>query len=512
MERKVRVRFAPSPTGGLHIGGVRTALYNYLIAKRNNGTMILRIEDTDQTRYVEGAEEYIKEALEWVGIKLDESPWHGGAFAPYRQSERKHLYKEYALKLVEDGNAYYAFDTEEEWNEKRKELEAAGIVAPQYNGITRLQMKNSLTLGEEEVKRKLAAGEPYVIRLKIPKKEEISVHDLIRGWVTFHSPLLDDKVLLKSDGMPTYHLANVVDDYLMQISHVIRGEEWLPSAPIHVLLYQFLGWKEVMPQFAHLPLIMNPDGNGKLSKRYADQLGFPVFPLQWTNPEKQETMMGYREEGYFPEVMVNFLVLLGWNAGTEQEIFSMEQLIEAFTIEKIGKSGAKFDINKAKWFNHQYLKAKPNEELATYLLEEAKKQQVSLSKEKAEKVVAILKERITFVKDFLTEGKYLFEAPQTFDEQIAGKKWNQPLVDVLNAYKSALQNHEGAFDAHTAKDLLNKTTDSLGIKFGSVMQGVRLAITGSGTGADLMETIAYLGTEEVGKRIDFSVNNLKVVA
>lgn len=511
MEQKVRVRFAPSPTGGLHIGGVRTALYNYLIAKKYNGTMILRIEDTDQTRYVEGAEEYIREALEWVGIQLDESPWQGGDFAPYRQSERKALYREYALKLVAEGNAYYAFDTEEEWDKKRKELEAAGIVAPQYNSISRMQMKNALTLSEAEVKSKLEAGEPYVIRLKVPRKEDIRVHDLIRGWVTFHSALLDDKVLLKSDGMPTYHLANVVDDYLMRISHVIRGEEWLPSAPIHVLLYQFLGWESVMPKFAHLPLIMNPDGNGKLSKRYADQLGFPVFPLEWKSPEKQEPMIGYREEGYLPEAMINFLVLLGWNGGTEQEIFSMEELVEAFSIERIGKSGTKFDINKAKWFNHQYLKAKPNAELATYFLEDLKKHHKTLSQEKAEQVVGILKERVTFVKELLTEGKYLFDAPQIFDEQIASKKWNQPLVDVLNAYKIVLQNHVGSLDAHTCKDLLNKVTDSLGIKFGSVMQGVRLAITGSGVGADLMEIIAFLGAEEVRRRIDFAINNLKVV-
>jgi glutamyl-tRNA synthetase len=511
MDKKVRVRFAPSPTGGLHIGGVRTALYNYLIAKKNNGTMILRIEDTDQTRYVEGAEEYIKEALEWVGIQLDESPWQGGEFAPYRQSERKELYKKYALKLVEEGNAYYAFDTEEEWDKKRKELETAGVISPQYNSITRIQMKNSLTLSADEVKARLVADEPYVIRLKVPRKEDIRVHDLIRGWVVFHSSLMDDRVLLKSDGMPTYHLANVVDDYLMQISHVIRGEEWLPSAPIHVLLYKFLGWENAMPQFAHLPLIMNPDGNGKLSKRYADQLGFPVFPLEWHNKEKQEPMIGYREEGYFPEAMVNFLVLLGWNAGTEQEIFSMQELIDSFSIERIGKAGTKFDINKAKWFNQHYLKAKSNAELATYFLADLKKNNRTLSIEKAEKVVGILKERVTFVKDFLTEGNYLFEAPQTFDEQIASKKWNQSLIDVLNGYKNALQEYSETLEASVAKELLNKTTDSLGIKFGSIMQGVRLAITGSGVGADLMEIIAFLGAEEVCKRIDYAIDTLKVI-
>lgn len=511
MDKKVRVRFAPSPTGGLHIGGVRTALYNYLIAKKHNGTMILRIEDTDQTRYVAGAEEYIKEALEWVGIELDESPWHGGAFAPYRQSERKEIYKKYAEQLVKNDYAYYAFDTEEEWDKKRKELESAGVVSPQYNGITRTQMKNSLTLSEAEVQTNLASGMPYVIRLKVPRKEDVRVNDLIRGWVVFHSSLLDDKVLLKSDGMPTYHLANVVDDYLMQISHVIRGEEWLPSAPIHVLLYKYFGWEEQMPKFAHLPLIMNPDGNGKLSKRYADQLGFPVFPLQWKNPEKQETMIGYREEGYLPEAMVNFLVLLGWNAGTEQEIFSMQELIDIFSIDRVGKSGTKFDINKAKWFNQQYLKAKPNAELATYFLADSAKNGINLSQEKAEKVVEILKERVTFVKDFLVEGKYLFHVPTAFDEQVASKKWNQQVVDVLKGYQVDLQNLSVDLDATTAKELLHQVTDRLGIKFGSVMQGVRLAVTGLGAGADLMEIIAFLGKEEVSKRIDFAVNNLKVV-
>ncbi len=510
MDKKVRVRFAPSPTGGLHIGGVRTALYNYLIAKKHKGSMILRIEDTDQTRYVEGAEEYIKEALEWIGIELDESPWHGGEFAPYRQSERKTLYKQYAEQLVKDGYAYYAFDTEEEWEKKRKELEFAGVISPQYNSITRMQMKNSLTLSESEVNAKLSAGEPYVIRLKVPRKEDIRVYDLIRGWVTFHSSLLDDRVLLKSDGMPTYHLANVVDDYLMQISHVIRGEEWLPSAPIHVLLYRYLGWEKEMPQFAHLPLILNPDGNGKLSKRYADQLGFPVFPLEWKNPEKGEVMKGYREEGYFPEAMVNFLVLLGWNAGTEQEIFSMQELIEVFSIERIGKAGTKFDINKAKWFNQQYLKAKPNKELAQLFLEDLKKHNISLSQEKAEKVVSILKDRVTFVKDFLTEGSYLFYAPQTFDEQVASRKWSQQVIEVLTAYKSKMESLDTQLDANYAKEILQQVTDSLGIKFGSVMQGVRLAITGVGAGADLMEIIAFLGAEEVSKRIDYAIKTLVV--
>ncbi|MFM8738645.1 MAG: glutamate--tRNA ligase, partial [Cytophagales bacterium] len=362
--KPVRVRFAPSPTGALHIGGVRTALYNFLLARKHGGTMILRIEDTDQTRYVPGAEDYILESLRWAGIAIDEGAGVGGPHSPYRQSERKEIYQKYALQLLNEGKAYYAFDTEEELEAMRNLLKKEAASAQQYGVATRMRMRNSLTLPADEVKAKINNGEPYVIRLKVPADQTIELTDLIRGHVSVHSSQIDDKVLMKSDGMPTYHLANVVDDYLMQISHVIRGEEWLPSAPLHVLLYESLDWQNAMPQFAHLPLLLKPDGNGKLSKRDADQMGFPIFPLNWKDPNTQEVATGFRESGYLPEALLNFLAFLGWNPGTEQELFSMAQLTEAFSLERIGKAGARFDIHKAQWFNQQYLRAKTNAELS----------------------------------------------------------------------------------------------------------------------------------------------------
>src|SRR5688572_8749130 len=375
--RDVRVRFAPSPTGALHIGGVRTALYNFLLARQNKGTMILRIEDTDQNRYVPGAEEYILQSLAWVGITIDEGVGVGGPYAPYRQSERKPMYMQYAQQLIDNGFAYYAFDTEGELEAMRERLKTAGVASPQYNSITRMQMRNSLTLLEDEVRALLDAQTPYVVRLKVPRKEEVRLNDMVRGWVMVHSSQIDDKVLMKSDGMPTYHLANVVDDYLMKISHVIRGEEWLPSAPLHVLLYKYFGWENEMPQFAHLPLLLKPDGNGKLSKRDADQLGFPIFPLTWKDPETSEVATGYKEAGYLPDALLNFLAFLGWNPGTTQEIFSMEELIQLFSIEKVSKHGAKFDQNKAKWFNQQYLRTKTDKELANALMPVLKKNNIA---------------------------------------------------------------------------------------------------------------------------------------
>jgi glutamyl-tRNA synthetase len=512
MERPVRVRFAPSPTGALHIGGVRTALYNYLFAKKHGGKMFLRIEDTDQDRFVPNAEKYIQDALEWCGIKLDESPWHGGEFGPYRQSERKDagIYTQYAQQLVDEGKAYYAFDTKEELDEMRKRLEAAKVIAPQYNAITRTTMKNSLTLPEDEVKARIAAGEPYIIRIKIPRKEEIRFHDLIRGWIVVHSATLDDKVLMKSDGMPTYHLANIVDDHLMQTTHVIRGEEWLPSAPLHVLLYRYLGWEDTMPQFAHLPLLLKPDGEGKLSKRDGDKFGFSVFPLKYQDPENPEnSSSGFREDGYMPDAFINFLAFLGWNPGTQQEIFSMDELAEAFTIERIGKSGVKFDINKAKWFNQQYIKAKPDAELANYLLADLTKNNIACTPEKAAKVASLLKERVVFPKDFYTEGKYFFEMPTSYEETVVAKKWNDEAVNVLQTYKNALQNDTQVLDAAHAKHLIHEILDAKGIKIGAVMQAIRLAITGVGSGADLMEIIAVLGKETVCLRIDNAINTLK---
>ncbi len=513
MTREVRVRFAPSPTGGLHIGGVRTALYNYLFAKKMGGKMLLRIEDTDQTRFVPGAEDYIMKALDWVGIKLDEGIREGGPCAPYRQSERKPMYMEYAQRLVAEGNAYYAFDTSEELDAMRKRLEAAKVASPAYNSITRAQMKNSLTLPEDEVKRKLEAGEPYVIRLKVPRKDEIRINDLVRGWVMVHSSAIDDKVLMKSDGMPTYHLANVVDDHLMNITHVIRGEEWLPSAPLHVLLYKFLGWEDTMPQFAHLPLLLKPDGNGKLSKRDADAGGFPIFPLEWKDPNTSDTAIGFREQGYLPEAMVNFLAFLGWNPGTQQELFTMEELIQAFSIERIGKSGTKFDINKAKWFNQQYMKLKSAQEMSQYLQEDLKAKNISCEQAKLEKISDLLRDRVVFAKDLWNEGSFFFLAPTAYDESVVTAKWTGEAVKVIVDFKEGL-NSKTTVNAEEAKHILNEVLEKNGVKMGKVLQALRLAITGVGAGPDLMQIVELLGKEESVKRIEAALTTLnsKVVA
>jgi glutamyl-tRNA synthetase len=508
MEREVRVRFAPSPTGALHIGGLRTALYNFLLARKTGGKFIIRIEDTDQNRYVEGAENYIMEAMAWCGIVPDESPKTGGPHAPYRQSERKAMYMEYAQKLIDEGNAYYAFDTPEELDAMRERLKAAKVASPQYNAITRMQMKNSLTLPEDEVKERLASGDPYVIRLKVPRKEEVRLNDMIRGWVMVHSSTIDDKVLMKSDGMPTYHLANIVDDHLMEITHVIRGEEWLPSAPLHVLLYRFLGWEDTMPKFAHLPLLLKPDGNGKLSKRDAEMHGFPLFPFEWTDPNTGQVASGFREEGYLPEAMVNFLAFLGWNPGTQQEIFSMDELVEAFTVERIGKSGTKFDINKAKWYNQQYIRMKSDEELAVYLQEDLTKNNITADAEKVTRIAGVLKERVTFPKDFYPESKYFFTKPEGYDEGVAASKWNDDAVSVLEAYKDVLQK-QSSIDATQAKNLLNEVLEQKGIKIGKILQALRLAVTGVGAGPDLMFIIEILGAQETADRISHALQALE---
>lgn len=510
MEEEVRVRFAPSPTGALHIGGVRTALYNFLLARKHGGKMILRIEDTDQQRFVPGAEEYIREALGWVGIQIDEGVGVGGPHAPYRQSERKDLYGQYSEDLLQKGFAYYAFDTPEELDAMRERLKLAGVPSPQYNSITRMQMRNSLTLPEDEVKALISDGVPYVIRLKVPRKEEVRLHDLIRGWVMVHSAQIDDKVLMKSDGMPTYHLANVVDDHLMGITHVIRGEEWLPSAPLHVLLYKYLGWESTMPKFAHLPLLLKPDGNGKLSKRDADQMGFPIFPLTWRDPESGEVAQGYREAGYLPEALVNFLALLGWNPGTTQEIFSMEELVEAFTVERIGKAGTRFDIHKAQWFNQHYLKTKPDEVLAGYLLAELNKEGIVCEQEKALKIVSIMKERATFPRDLWTQGRFLFNAPQEYDEKVAIKKWNDEAIHVLQAFANALDDSE--WTASEAKSKLEAVCSGLGISTGKILQALRLALTGAGTGPDLMMVMEILGQSEVKDRLQHAIQSINKVA
>jgi glutamyl-tRNA synthetase len=507
--KTIRVRFAPSPTGALHIGGIRTALYNFLLARKHGGTMILRIEDTDQTRYVPGAEEYILEALAWAGIQIDEGVGKGGPHAPYRQSERKEIYQKYAQQLIADGKAYYAFDTEQDLEAMRERLKREDAINQQYGISTRGQMKNSLTLNAEEVKQKLNGGEPYVIRLKVPAEQSVELMDLIRGQVVVNSSQIDDKVLMKSDGMPTYHLANVVDDYLMQITHVIRGEEWLPSAPLHVLLYQSFGWQDAMPQFAHLPLLLKPDGNGKLSKRDADQMGFPIFPLNWTDPKTKELAKGFRESGYLPEALINFLAFLGWNPGTEQEIFSIEQLTEVFTLERIGKAGAKFDIQKAQWFNQQYLRSKSNTELAKQLLHSLKKENISCSEQKAEKVCQAMRERIIYPQDIFEHGKFFFTAPILFDESVISKKWNEEAVKVLSAYRDEVKKIE-APSAEIAKTTLDSVVGNLGIGTGKVLQALRVALTGQGSGPDLMLTIEILGSEETVSRLDYALQNIQL--
>lgn len=507
MEQQVRVRFAPSPTGPQHIGGIRTALYNYLFARQHKGTFVLRIEDTDQSRFVEGTEEYLKTALAWCGIQPDEGVDEGGPYAPYRQSERSDIYQKYAQQLIDEGNAYYAFDTEEELDEMRERLKEARVAQPQYNAISRMTMKNSLTLTEDEVKQKIEAGEPYVIRLKVPRKEEVRLQDMVRGWVMVHSSTLDDKVLMKSDGLPTYHLANVVDDHLMNITHVIRGEEWLPSAPLHVLLYQYLGWEDSMPQFAHLPLLLKPDGNGKLSKRDSLKHGFPVFPMEWTDEEGNE-LPGFKEEGYLPEAFTNFLAFLGWNPGTEQEIFSKEELVEAFRIEQINKAGARFDINKAKWYNQQYLRQKSEDELADMLMAQLQQAGVESSREKATKVSGLMRERVTFPAEIWENAKFFYQPPQRYDEKTVNKKWTEEATDVLRAYAEALKAHPGRLTADDAKSVLEQVLEQQGVKMGRVMQALRLAVTGEGSGPDLMPTLEILGKEETASRIENALQKL----
>jgi len=517
-DRAVRVRFAPSPTGPLHIGGVRTALYNYLFAKKHNGTFILRIEDTDQNRFVPGAEQYIVEALAWCGISPDEGIVTGGPHAPYRQSERKIMYHEFAQRLVDSGNAYYAFDATEELEAMRKRMEAAKVAAPQYNAVSRGSMKNSLTLSEDETKKKLEAGEPYVIRIKIPRNEEVRFHDIIRGWVVVHTSSLDDKVLFKSDGMPTYHLANVVDDYLMNISHVIRGEEWLPSAPLHVLLYRYLGWENVMPQFAHLPLLLRPDGNGKLSKRDGDRLGFPVFPLDWQDPATGERSTGYRERGYFPDAVVNLLALLGWHPGNNQELFTKEELIEAFSLEKVNKSGAKFDPDKAKWFNQQYLRKTSNAELAKLFKVDIDRKIQNIDKSIVkrevdnityiENVCHLIKEKAHFVNEFWDIGGFFFIAPDKYDETVIQKRWKDAAPTFFNTLKDAFA-QTSEFNAQNIEVLFKKTADESGIQPGSVMQLFRVLVTGMAAGPALFETIELLGKAEVVKRITTALEKLK---
>lgn len=505
--RHVRVRFAPSPTGPLHIGGVRTALYNYLFAKKHGGDFLLRIEDTDQSRFVAGAEGYIIDALNWCGIHVDEGFSAGGSKGPYKQSERKAIYRQYADQLIESKLAYYAFDTPVELTEMRERMKSAGVTSPQYNVVTRGGMKNSLTLPAEEVRKRLDRGDNYVIRIKMPRNKDIKFKDVIRGWVSVNSNNLDDKVLFKSDGMPTYHLANVVDDYLMDITHVIRGEEWLPSAPLHVLLYKSLEWQGVMPKFAHLPLILKPDGNGKLSKRDGDRLGFPVFPTNWINPETGEKSSGYRERGYYPEAFNNMLAFLGWNPGTTQELFTMKELINSFSLDRVGKAGAKFDFDKTKWFNQQYLRNRSGDDLANELMPYLKEEGFDVENNYVVKVCNIMKERATFVKDIFTDGRYFFEAPKSYDKKTVNKKWKEQTPEIIKELGLLLERLP-SFDSENIGECFKTFLESKNLGFGAVMPGFRLSVTGLGAGASMNEIASILGKEEVLKRIDSALNSL----
>jgi len=508
--RPVRVRFAPSPTGPLHPGGVRTALFNYLFAKKHGGTNILRIEDTDQTRFVEGAEQFIIDSLSWCGVTFDEGVHVGGPHGPYRQSERKPMYRAYADQLIESGHAYYAFDTPEELDKMRADLNAQGIPNAQYNAVTRSAMQNSLSLPKDEVDRRLQAGQPFVIRFKIPRKEEVRLHDEIRGWVQFSSSQLDDKVLFKSDGMPTYHLANVVDDYLMQITHVIRGEEWLPSAPLHVLLYRAFGWEEVMPKFAHLPLLLRPDGNGKLSKRDGDRLGFPFYATAWRNPETGETTNGYRENGFLHEAYINFLAFLGWNPGTQKEIFSMDELIEAFSLERVGKHGARYDFEKLMWYNHQYIKATPSEQLATEVLPSLESRNWVKPFEYTVRVWDLLKERTQLLSDFFEQASYFYETPTTFEPEVVAKAWkentNRALQLVLDEF---LAMPPTDWQGGTIEAAFQNVLQTASIKAGEVMRPYRLAISGQGTGPAVWDMTELLGQKEVVARLAFALKTIQ---
>lgn len=493
-DKPVRVRFAPSPTGPLHMGGVRTALYNYLFAKKNNGTFLIRIEDTDQTRFVPGAQEYIMDALKWCGILPTEGPGIGGDYGPYVQSERKEMYRPYAEELVASDKAYYAFDTAEELDNMREQAKKMGMPNWQYNSVTRLSLKNSLTLPADEVAKKIANGDPYVIRMKMPRNQDVRFEDMIRGWVVVNTNNLDDKVLFKSDGMPTYHLANIVDDHTMAISHVIRGEEWLPSAPLHILLYEAFGWEA--PRFAHLPLLLRPDGNGKLSKRDGDRLGFPVFPTNWITAEG-ELYSGYREKGYFPEAFINMLAFLGWNPGTTQEIFSLRQLEEAFTLERVAKAGAKFDPDKTKWFQQQYLRNTPDEELAAMLKAHSGS---DLSIDRLALVCKMMKERATFVQDVLTEGAYLFEAPTSYDSTTISKKWKDASKTLMEEWCSLLNGLE-TFDAQSIEQAFKAFIETKELGIGAVLPLFRLLLTGAAMGPSMFEIAAFLGKAECIQRM-----------
>ena len=505
MERKVRVRFAPSPTGALHIGGVRTALFNYLFARKNKGEFVFRIEDTDSSRFVPGAEEYIIESFRWLGIKFDEGVSFGGQYGPYRQSERRDIYKNYVKELLDAGRAYIAFDTPEELEQKRTEIQNF-----QYDAKTRLGMRNSLTLSGEEVERLIDEGQQYVVRFKVEPDREVLVNDMIRGEVRVKSDNIDDKVLFKSaDELPTYHLANIVDDHLMEISHVIRGEEWLPSAPLHVLLYEAFGWTDTMPTFAHLPLLLKPEGKGKLSKRDGDRLGFPVFPLEWHDPKTGEVSSGYRESGYFPEAVINFLALLGWNPGTEQELFTLDELVEAFDISRCSKAGAKFDYQKGIWFNHEYILKKSNEEIAQLFAPIVANNGVEESMERIIEVVRMMKDRVSFVKELWPLCSFFFIPPTQYDEKTVKKRWKEDSPQVMGELANLLEGLDD-FSLENQERVVHEWVEKKEYKLGNVMNAWRLTLVGEGKGPGMFDISAFLGKKETLSRMRRAIKALTV--
>ena len=500
---QVRVRFAPSPTGPLHIGGVRTALYNYLFAKQQEGKFILRIEDTDSKRFVEGAEEYIEEAFEWLGLPFDEGPKAGGKYGPYRQSERKAIYKQYVNKLIDAEAAYFAYDTPEELDAKRKEINNF-----QYDASTRMQMRNSLSLSLEEMEELIEKDTPYVVRIKVEPNIDITVNDLIRGEVVINSSILDDKVIFKSsDQLPTYHLANIVDDHLMRITHVIRGEEWLPSAPLHVWMYKSLGWEDTMPQFAHLPLLLKPEGSGKLSKRDGDRLGFPVFPLQWIDPETNEISSGYRESGYLPHAVVNFLALLGWNPGHDEEIMSLDKMIELFSFDRCSKSGAKFDYEKAKWFNHEYIQRTADKELEKLFRPILDAKKVTASEEYAEKVIALVKNRAYFIEDFWEQGSFFFEAPTEFDDKTVRKRWREDTPQQMTELIKVIEGIKD-FSRENQETVVKEWIKSNDLQMGQIMNAFRLSLVGAGKGPHIFDITSLIGKEETINRLQKAIKTI----
>ena len=503
MNNQVRVRFAPSPTGPLHIGGVRTALYNYLFAKQSGGKFILRIEDTDSSRFVEGAEQYIEEAFEWLGLEFDEGPKAGGKYGPYKQSERKSIYKQYVTKLLDSEAAYIAYDTPEELDAKRKEINNF-----QYDASTRLQMNNSLALSAEQIKEHIENETPYVVRIKVEPNIDITVNDLLRGEVVVNSSVLDDKVIYKSsDSLPTYHLANIVDDHLMRITHVIRGEEWLPSAPLHVWMYKSLGWEETMPKFAHLPLLLKPEGSGKLSKRDGDRLGFPVFPLKWTDPETNDTSSGYRESGYLPHAVINFLALLGWNPGHDEEIMSLEDMIRLFSFDRCSKSGAKFDFEKAKWFNHEYIQTTSNDELEAMFRPISEENGVTASKEFSRDVIGLIKNRAHLIDDLWDQGKFFFVAPTSYDAKTVKKRWKDETPQQITELIELIESNND-FSNENQETAVKQWIESKQYHLGNIMNALRLALVGEPKGPHIFDITALIGKEETINRLKRAVTTI----